>query len=263
MKTSKILRDIGKPIHYYPKIAQFLGGACNAIFLSYFIYWEGKQEDPNGWIYKRLADIESETGLGRYEIERARKMLEEMQVLKMKVAGHPKKTYYLFDWNTFDEKFDLYLTSNVTAKAKIIKATPEEEPIKKENILGLMKDLFDKYYNDTNPAIPYIWSKNQNGGPDWKNLKEIKIKIEEAVKIKNQGQDYILLDKILEAFEFILKYMPDYHKKRNFTPALLNSNFNKILLDIKDQHSKQNKYHEQNSTNNKNEGRYQFANDTE
>jgi len=56
-------------------------GAKGAIFLAQLFYWRGKQQDPEGWIYKTKAELEAETGLSRYEQDTCVTELKKKRVL--------------------------------------------------------------------------------------------------------------------------------------------------------------------------------------
>jgi len=52
MKLSDFLENVGRPIAYYPRLAQVVGGVKATVFLCQLIYWRGKESDKHGWIYK-------------------------------------------------------------------------------------------------------------------------------------------------------------------------------------------------------------------
>lgn len=66
MNLADILPDLGRPLVVYPSLAR-LFGLKPAAFLCNLFWWTGKQRDPEGWIYKTVAEIEIETGLTRNE----------------------------------------------------------------------------------------------------------------------------------------------------------------------------------------------------
>lgn len=66
MNLADILPDLGRPLVVYPSLAR-LFGLKSAAFLCNLFWWTGKQRDPEGWIYKTIAEIEAETGLTRTE----------------------------------------------------------------------------------------------------------------------------------------------------------------------------------------------------
>jgi len=103
-KVREAAQLLGRPVAYYPVFTRICGGNANAgIFLSQFYYWEGKQADPDGWIYKGQRQIQNETGLSRYPQESARKALRTLGILQEARKGVPAKLHYKFDWNVVDD----------------------------------------------------------------------------------------------------------------------------------------------------------------
>lgn len=124
---SQTLRDLGRPVAYYPSIALALDDLKGAIFACQFLYWEGKQADPSGWIYKTGKQITEETGLSRYEQESLRKRLIHLGVLEERLQGMPATMAFKFNWEVLDDLFE--------ARESEIK---EPRPIKK---FQTMEDL--------------------------------------------------------------------------------------------------------------------------
>lgn len=90
-----VLRGVlQRPIAFHPALARALGSINSAVFVGQLLYWTGKQEDPDGWIYKTQAEIEEETTLTRYEQEGARRVALSLGVLFEERRGIPAKMYY-------------------------------------------------------------------------------------------------------------------------------------------------------------------------
>ena len=71
-------------------------------------------------------------------------------------------------------------------------------------------------------------------GKDWKNLKNLKECFAQRLKDKKKNPEYCPSEEELKfSFREFLQCLPDYHRNTNLTPALLYSNFNKIVLDIR------------------------------
>lgn len=105
MKMKDALQGAGLPVAYFPRLAEFLGSVKAAIFMCQLIYWEGKQRDPNGWIYKTREEMTEETGMSRSEQETARASLREKGYLSEKKAGIPCKVHYKINWKKFEEEW--------------------------------------------------------------------------------------------------------------------------------------------------------------
>ncbi|MDL1971460.1 MAG: hypothetical protein LWW94_10975 [Candidatus Desulfofervidaceae bacterium] len=109
MHLGDFFSQLGRPVGYYPSMAIFLGSVKAAIFLCQLGYWEGKQSDPGGWIYKTQEEITLETGLSRREQEGARKLLKKKGYLHEKFAGLPRKLYFRVDWNKVSKYWQIYM----------------------------------------------------------------------------------------------------------------------------------------------------------
>ncbi len=73
-----------------------------SVFIAQFVYWTGKQEDPNGWIYKTVEEVEYETGL---TYEQQRRVRKSLTVTHHTLKGHHRtKTRYQFP--VIEEKYD-------------------------------------------------------------------------------------------------------------------------------------------------------------
>ncbi len=94
MRLTDFLHEVGRPLSYYPSLKKVTGSTIATIFLTQFIYWTGKQNDPDGWIYKTQAEIEEETGLSRSEQETARRQLKFKGLIEEEYRGLPRKIYY-------------------------------------------------------------------------------------------------------------------------------------------------------------------------
>jgi len=82
MKLTEFLEDIGRPISYYPALRQITGSTNATVLLCQFVYWRGKESDPDGWLYKESSEIEEETGLSYDEQKTARGKLKENGLLE-------------------------------------------------------------------------------------------------------------------------------------------------------------------------------------
>ena len=116
MKLSEYLENVGRPVAYYPSIAKMLGSVKAALFLCQLFYWEGKQEDPYGWIYKTAGDIYNETGLGRKEQETARRELRGKHILYERLAKTPARLHFQLDLDRLNELWEEYLVNGWTKK---------------------------------------------------------------------------------------------------------------------------------------------------
>lgn len=222
-----VLKLLGNPVTYYPSIARALGNdpGC-ALFLSNFYYWEGKQEDPDGWIYKSQVDLHRETGLTRTMQERVRKKLIELGCMEEELRGMPAKLHYRFKWDKVNEQLMRYFNG----------LPSEKEPEKKDPLLYRMKGEFVPFYlertktNEIPGGIEYNWTNR-----DWRYAKQLSEVLAERLKSKKLAADMpadVTNDEIVISYKHFLNSLPEYHLKRNLSPQGMYTNFSKIIQDI-------------------------------
>ena len=89
-----LLNVLSSPIAYYVTFAKIAGSVAAGVMLSQLVYWTGKGNNPDGWIWKTAAEMEEETGLTRREQETARRRLRERGFIEERLAGVPATLHY-------------------------------------------------------------------------------------------------------------------------------------------------------------------------
>lgn len=103
MKLTDFLEDIGRPIAYYPSMRKITGSTNATVLLCQFIYWRGKEADPNGWLLKTSEEIEGETGLSYDEQKTARKQLKDAGFLEEHYARLDHQMKFRLDLDAINE----------------------------------------------------------------------------------------------------------------------------------------------------------------
>lgn len=228
---SKALQSIGKPTTYFPSFAIAFGDLKTGVFLSNFLYWEGKQLDVDGWIYKRQVDITKETGLSRKEQEYARKKLKELNCLEETKRSIPAKLYYRFDWDEIDKFISQSISKLPEKKKKSNKVKEEKEP----TLIYKFKELFDSQYSNITNGLNYQWStKDKGGGKDWRYLKLLIEPITNRTKSKFKREP--TEKEILETFKNWIENIPKWYEHNAFSPSVLYSKFNEITAAMIQEH---------------------------
>jgi hypothetical protein len=106
MKLTDFIDDVGRPVAYYPAMRHITGSCTATILLCQFVFWRGKEADPEGWLFKTGPEIEEETGLTRPEQETARQKLRERKILKEKKEGIPCKLHYMLDLDRINQLWE-------------------------------------------------------------------------------------------------------------------------------------------------------------
>lgn len=115
MKLTDFLRDIGRPLVYYPSLSKITGGVKETIFLCNLIFWTGKQKDTEGWIRKSHNEIEDETGLTRKEQASARKILKAQKLIIERIKGTPATTEFLVEIEQINSLWENLIAQNDTS----------------------------------------------------------------------------------------------------------------------------------------------------
>lgn len=100
---------IDRPIAFQRSLVRITGSVCGALLLSQAIFWHLRTDAEDGSFFKTAAEWEEETGMKRYELERAKKDCEKF--LKTKLAGIPAKTFYFLDVEAIEEAIKAAQTS--------------------------------------------------------------------------------------------------------------------------------------------------------
>jgi hypothetical protein len=243
-----ILRVLGlaekSRVTYYACFAHALGDDVGAaLFASCFYFWEGKQEDPEGWIYKTQAEITKETGMKRSMQETARKKLVDVGVLEDKVRGVPGKLHYRFFWDKLNEILSEHFLE--MERAEKGKRRKEREQTQQPPIIHAMAAIFDEKYfaqNDTE----FAWGAKSDRGKQFGCIKQLhdllaeRIANRKARAAQQTGVDLTASDaqfqasyeELLSSWTAFLDNLPTWHRQKAFSPDLLCSNFSKIINEV-------------------------------
>ena len=102
MRLGDYLRELGRPVMYWPSLCPVVGGVNATIFLCHLLWWSDKGDDPDGWIYKTQDAITAETGLTRREQDTARAKLIDLGLVEIDRRGVPATLYYRVDFDKLE-----------------------------------------------------------------------------------------------------------------------------------------------------------------
>jgi len=88
---------IGKPVAYYPNLVKITGSIENTILILQLMYWYEKGHDKDGWVYKTVQEITSETGMSYKQSLLARKKLIKLKFLEEKNNKLEHKLFFKLD----------------------------------------------------------------------------------------------------------------------------------------------------------------------
>ena len=125
MRITDFFQDLGRPVAYYPKLTHITGGVKETVLLCQLLYWQGKQSNREGWIYKTRDEIHEETGLSRTEQERARKELKRRGFIEEQLKGIPAKVHFKINIDAINEAWEEYITNEPTEESENIEKHEE------------------------------------------------------------------------------------------------------------------------------------------
>ncbi|TDY26282.1 hypothetical protein B0G81_6792 [Paraburkholderia sp. BL6665CI2N2] len=96
MRAADVLRELGRPIAYYPFLSRYLGGVNASVFFCQIFYWQDKAASELG-VHKTVEQLEEETGLSYEEQRTARRALRSKGVLIETAKRIEHKTYFRID----------------------------------------------------------------------------------------------------------------------------------------------------------------------
>lgn len=94
-----LLKLLGRPITFHRVFVDVAGSINAALMLSNAVYWTNKlPSEREGWFHKSRDEWTAETGLTRYEQEKARETLERMGLLETRRAKLPNAECVTGTW---------------------------------------------------------------------------------------------------------------------------------------------------------------------
>jgi hypothetical protein len=102
MRVADVLRELGRPIAYYPFLARYLGGVNAAVLFCQIFYWQDKATSEFG-VHKTVEELELETGLSYEEQRAARTKLRASGVLIETAKRIEHRTYFRVDEDALEQ----------------------------------------------------------------------------------------------------------------------------------------------------------------
>jgi hypothetical protein len=115
-------------VAYHPQLARLVGGVTAGLFLAQLMYWSGKGDDPDGWIWKTQVEWEQETAMTRREQETARRQLRSFGVLEEKRTGQPARLFFRILWDTLIDHLQRgSVHSSMAETANLVSTNPPDQ----------------------------------------------------------------------------------------------------------------------------------------
>ncbi|MEZ7524030.1 hypothetical protein [Burkholderia vietnamiensis] len=129
MRVADVLRELGRPIAYFPFLSKYVGGVNAAVLFCQIFYWQDKATSELG-VHKTSAELEAETGLSYEEQRSARAALRASGVLIETEKRIEHKIYFRIDEDALECLLSLDPPPKKRRKTKSKKAAhpPGESP---------------------------------------------------------------------------------------------------------------------------------------
>ena len=99
---------LDRPIAVHRILVKLTKSIPAGILLGQCLYWHMRTKHEDGWFYKTKEDWEDEITLTRGELDRARLILRNLNILKEKRCGMPSRMWYRIDLDELQEKLSDY-----------------------------------------------------------------------------------------------------------------------------------------------------------
>lgn len=117
MRVADILRELGRPIAYYPFLSRYVGGVSACVLFCQLFYWQDKATNELG-VHKTSDELQRETGLSYEEQRAARASLRACGVLVETARRIEHKIYFRID----EDALERLLAGGVPVKKKRVRA---------------------------------------------------------------------------------------------------------------------------------------------
>jgi hypothetical protein len=111
-----VLRELGRPIAYYPYLSRYVGGVNACVLFCQLFYWQDKATSELG-VHKTSEELQYETGLSYEEQRAARAALRASGVLVETSKRIEHKIYFRID----EDALERLLAGGVPVKKKAVR----------------------------------------------------------------------------------------------------------------------------------------------
>ncbi|UYZ85303.1 hypothetical protein MTZ49_07090 [Entomomonas sp. E2T0] len=206
MKATDVLRQLGRPVAYYPNLVKQFKSVTATVLFCQFFYWHDKAHSELG-IYKTTEEITEETGLTYKEQLTARKQLIALGVLSETNKRLEHRIYYKINLDRVNE-----LLENTIENSPYSQTAFGENPIGNFGNNSLGSSL---YTENTSENTTDIFNTDKSVFVDDKKIAQLdddcsEENIPNTIQPKNKKQNTpnCPYQKIVELYEEILPELP-------------------------------------------------------
>ncbi|MGF6643134.1 hypothetical protein [Paraburkholderia sp. GAS82] len=127
MRIADVLRELGRPIAYYPYLSRYLGGVNACVLFCQLFYWQDKAFSELG-VHKTSEELQHETGLSYEEQRAARTALRACGVLVETSRRIEHKIYFRIDEDALERLIEAGPVAKKRRKAGAAKSKKAAQP---------------------------------------------------------------------------------------------------------------------------------------
>lgn len=124
MSRASVIRELGRPVAFYPGLARILG-IEETLFFVQLMYWGERTDNAEQWVFKSADEWESEIALTYRQQARVRDRLKEIGILKERTDRPNHRIYFRIDWDAYET----FAASGFDAPPDVQQATAEQQRV--------------------------------------------------------------------------------------------------------------------------------------
>lgn len=161
MRAADVLRELGRPIAYYPFLSRYLGGVNASVLFCQIFYWQDKATSALG-VHKTVDELEAETGLTYEEQRAARTKLRASGVLIETAKRIEHRTYFRID----EDALERLLSGGPPARAPKKRGLPRSEKSSSPNGKSPSREMGKDQFAGVEKTMPPDGESHARGMAD-------------------------------------------------------------------------------------------------
>lgn len=211
------------------KILNLEGAVVFGELASEYIYWDKAGELEDGYFYSTVENMQEKTSLSSYQQRQALKILEEKELIKVKLKGIPAKRYIKINEDQVVKILNIKMLKNLTTrsektKQQDVKKINTNKNINNKNIINNKKEIIkekEKYFENEEVNNIFIEFLELRKSIKAKNTdRAIKILVNKLNKYDDDIKYKMLENSIVKSWKDVYELKESKEKKETFSEML-------------------------------------------
>jgi len=156
------------------KILNLEGAVVFGELASEYIYWDKAGELEDGYFYSTVENMQEKTSLSSYQQRQALKILEEKELIKVKLKGIPAKRYIKINEDQVVKILNIKMLKNLTTRSEKNKQQDVKKINTNKNINN--KNIINNKNSIDNICVNVITKLNELNGTNYSTKSKSSIK---------------------------------------------------------------------------------------